>query len=206
MKRLFLLLLLTLFALAALGPARRTAAQTRPTAAAGFRGEWNWAVYAKDKSELPPAYREMDVKEVPAYALDITIRQRGNRLSAKCGIVARYLARVEDCDFTATVRNGVAQFRLKSSFGGAATIRLTTRGDTLRWQRIASTGEHYYPEDVTLRRLKKGETPPYFSKEDAHAADRAPSGSRSEYRAAVRSVRGVRMAATAALKTSTFQD
>jgi hypothetical protein len=200
MKRLFLLLLLTLFALAALGPARRTAAQTRPTAA-GFRGEWNWAVYAKDKSELPPAYREMDVKEVPAYALDITIRRRGSRLSARCGIVARYLARVEDCDFTATVRNGVAQFRLKSSFGGAATIRLTTRGDTLRWQRIASTGEHYYPEDVTLRRLKKGETPPYFAKEHARVANRAPSGSRSEYRAAAYSVRGARPAATNALKT-----
>ncbi|MBV9925696.1 MAG: hypothetical protein JOZ96_11815 [Acidobacteria bacterium] len=140
-------------------------AQTRP--AAGFRGDWNYAVFATDKSELPPAYQSMSLEEVPQFAIDITIRQTGNRLRAKCGIVAHYLARVEDCDFTATVRNGAAQFRLTSGFGGSATVRLTLSGAGLRWQTVRRTGVSYYPEDVTLRRLKPGETPPYFERTDA---------------------------------------
>jgi hypothetical protein len=158
-------LLLALLACALLG-ASRTNAQTRP-AAAGFRGSWNYAAYAKEKSELPPAYREMKLEEVPAFAIDITIKQTGHRLRATCGIVARYLARIEDCDFTATVRNGAAQFTLGSGFGGTATIRLTLSGDKLRWQTVRRRGVSYYPEDVTLRRLKPGETPPYFEKDDA---------------------------------------
>ncbi|HEX8118506.1 MAG TPA: hypothetical protein VF521_14620, partial [Pyrinomonadaceae bacterium] len=154
-------LLLTLLACALLLCASNTNAQTRP-AAAGFRGSWNYAVYAKDKSELPPAYQGMSLEEVPQFAIDITIRQTGNRLRATCGVVARYLARVEDCDFTANVRGGAAQFRLTSSFGGSATVRLTLSGDKLRWQTLRRQGTSYYPEDVTLRRLKPGETPPYF--------------------------------------------
>lgn len=155
---------LPLLAFALLSAAHATAAQTRPAA---FRGEWNYAVYAKEKSELPPAYQEMKLEEVPQFAIDITIKQTGNRLRATCGIVAHYLARIEDCDFTATVRNGAAQFRLTSSFGGAATIKLTMGGAGLRWQTIRRTGTSYYPEDVTLRRLKPGETPPYFERDDA---------------------------------------
>jgi len=155
-----------LLACALLAAAHTSAAQTRP-AARSFRGEWNYAVYAKDKSELPPAYQSMEVEQVPQFAIDITIRQTGNRLRATCGIVARYLARIEDCDFTATVRNGAAQFRLTSSFGGSATIKLTLSGEGLRWQAVHRNGATYYPEDVTLRRLKPGETPPYFEKEDA---------------------------------------
>jgi hypothetical protein len=155
-----------MLACALLSAAQTTAAQTRP-AASGFRGEWNYAVYAQDKSELPPAYREMELEQVPQFAIDLTIRQTGSRLRANCGIVARYLARVEECDFTATVRNGVAQFRLGSSFGGSATVRLTMSGDKLRWQTVRRAGVSYYPEDVLLRRLKPGETPPYFEKTDA---------------------------------------
>ena len=109
----------------------------------------------------------MELEQVPQFAIDMTVRQTGGRLRATCGIVAHYLARVEDCDFTATVRNGAAQFRLKSSFGGSATVRLTLGGGGLRWQTLRRTGTSYYPEDVTLRRLKPGETPPYFEKEDA---------------------------------------
>jgi hypothetical protein len=142
--------------------AARAGAQTRP---APFRGDWNYAVYAQDKSELPPAYQSMRLEEVPQFAIDITIRQTGSRLRAKCGIVAHYLARVEDCDFTATVRGGAAQFRLKSGFGGTATVRLTLSNGALRWQTVRRTGTSYYPEDVTLRRLKPGETPPYFEKD-----------------------------------------
>ena len=156
---------LSLLACALLGPAH-TNAQTRPTAS-GFRGTWNYATYAQDKSELPAAYQEMELEQVPQFAIDITIRQTGNRLRATCGIVARYLARIEDCDFTATVRNGAAQFRLGSGFGGAATIRLTLSGDKLRWQTVRRSGVSYYPEDVLLRRLKPGETPPYFERDDA---------------------------------------
>ena len=155
---------LPLLTLAFFFAAYDASAQARP---AGFRGDWNYAVYAKDKSELPPAYQSMSLEEVPQFAIDITIKQAGNRLRATCGIVAHYLARVEDCDFTATVRNGAAQFRLKSSFGGSATVKLTLGGGGLRWQTLRRTGTSYYPEDVTLRRLKPGETPPYFEKTDA---------------------------------------
>ena len=158
-------LLLPLLAAALLSFARTTDAQTRP--ASGFRGEWNYAVYAQDRSELPPAYREMELEQVPQFAIDLTIKQTGNRLRATCGIVARFLARIEECDFTATVRHGVAQFRLGSGFGGSATVRLTLSGDKLRWQTVRRSGVSYYPEDVLLRRLKPGETPPYFEKADA---------------------------------------
>ncbi|HEX6185996.1 MAG TPA: hypothetical protein VFZ44_19055 [Pyrinomonadaceae bacterium] len=164
MRRLPLPLSLTLLAFVALAASTEVRAQKR---APNFRGSWNHAVYATDKSELPPAYQSMELEQVPQFAIDITIRQSGNRLRATCGIVARYLARIEDCGFTATVRNGAAQFRLPSGFGGSATIRLTLRGGQLRWQTIRRTGVSYFPEDVTLRRLKPGETPPYFEKEDA---------------------------------------
>jgi hypothetical protein len=109
----------------------------------------------------------MELEQVPQFAIDITIRQTGNRLRATCGIVARYLARIEECDFTATVRNGAAQFRLGSSFGGSATVKLSLTREGLRWQTLRRNGVSYYPEDVTLRRLKPGETPPYFEKDDA---------------------------------------
>src|SRR3712207_1088210 len=109
----------------------------------------------------------MKREEVPQFPTGTASRRPGNRLRATCGIVARYLARVEDCDFTATVRSGAAQFRLKSSFGGSATVKLTLSGGGLRWQTLRRTGTSYYPEDVTLRRLKPGETPPYFERDDA---------------------------------------
>ena len=160
MRRFPLFLSLPLLACALL------AATTDASAQNSFSGSWNYATYAKDKSELPPAYQSMELEEVPQFAIDITIKQRGSRLTATCGIVARYLARIEDCGFTATVRNGAAQFRLPSGFGGSATIRLTLRGGQLRWQTIRRTGVSYFPEDVTLRRLKPGETPPYFEKDD----------------------------------------
>lgn len=159
-------LLLPLLAFALLSSAQTAAAQTRP-AVRDFRGSWNYATYAQDKSELPPAYREMELEQVPQYAIDLTIKQTGNRLRATCGIVARYLARIEECDFTATVRNGAAQFRITSSFGGSATVKLTLSPEGLRWQTLRRSGASYYPEDVTLRRLKPGEIPPYFEKDDA---------------------------------------
>ena len=157
---------LPLLAVVLLSCAQTTAAQAR-AAAPNFGGNWNYATYAQDKSELPPAYQDMKLEEVPRFAIDLTIRQAGNRLRATCGIAARYLARLEDCGFTATVRNGAAQFRLGSGFGGSVTVRLTLTAEGLRWQTLRRSGVSYYPEDVTLRRLKPGETPPYVEKEDA---------------------------------------
>ena len=164
MRRLPLPLSLALLAFVTLAAAAEARAQNR---AADFRGTWNYATYAKDKSELPPAYQSMKLEEVPQYAIDLTIKRRGNRLTATCGIVARYLARIDDCGFTATVRNGAARFTLGSSFGGSATVRLTLRGGQLRWQTVRRTGVNYFPDDILLRRLKPGELPPYFEKEDA---------------------------------------
>ena len=126
-----------------LGVAQPSAAQRRG-AARGFQGEWNWAIYAESKDELPPAYREMDLKEVPSYALDLTLRQRGGRLSGTFGLLARYLARVDEGDFgpESKPQRAVA---LKSNFGGSATILLTLRGDELRWKTLRSSGESYFP-------------------------------------------------------------
>jgi hypothetical protein len=156
-----LMLALLLFGSPSSFAQRRAAARAR-----AFEGSWNWAVYAESKDELPPAYRDMEIREVPAYALDMTIRQRGNRLSATCGVLARYLAKIEDCGFDAVVKNNTALVRLDSSFGGSATVRLTLSGGRLRWKVLKSRGENYYPSDVTLRRLGKGEKPPYAADEE----------------------------------------
>ena len=136
-------------------------------AARGFQGSWNWAVYAESKDELPPAYQSMELKEVPAYALDLTLKQSGNRLSGTYGLLARYLAKVDEGSFNARVVNGRAQFRLRSNHGGSATVVLTLRGDRLHWRTIRSDGENYFPKDAELRRLKPGEKLPYEADEEA---------------------------------------
>jgi hypothetical protein len=138
-------------------------AQNRP--ATGFQGEWNWAVYAKDKSELPPAYQSMEVSEVPAYALDVTIRRKGSRLTGSFGLLARYLARVDEGTFSAQITGNKAIIKLKSNFGGSATVSLQLKGNSLVWKRIRSTGQNFFPDDVTLRRLKPGEKLPYVAEE-----------------------------------------
>lgn len=158
---LFLMLAPLLFVAPAGSAQRRAAARAR-----AFEGNWNWAIYAESKDELPPAYRGMEIEEIPSYALDVTIKQRGNRLTATCGLLARYLARVDECDFSAVVRNGSALVRLHSNFGGSATVRLTLSGEQLRWKVLKSKGENYYPRDVTLRRLGEGELPPYVVGEE----------------------------------------
>ena len=145
----------------------QTTAQSRGTSA-NWRGHWNWAIYAKDKSELPPAYQEVeDVKEIPAYALDLTLRQRGNRLSGSWGLVARYLARVDEGDMSATIKGNQATVRLTSNFGGSATIRLTLRGNRLSWKLIRSSGENFFPRSEVLRRMRRGEKLPYVADDEA---------------------------------------
>jgi hypothetical protein len=161
------LLMLALLTLGARSDARPRFAQKRAAVTArSFAGNWNWAIYAKSQDELPPAYQSMSVKEVPSYALDITIKQRGARLTATCGVLAHFLARVDECDFDAVVRNGSALVNLKSNFGGSATVRLTLQPDGLRWKLVKSRGENFYPRDVTLRKLAKGEKPPYVADEE----------------------------------------
>ena len=156
-----LALALLVFAAPAGYAQRRAASRAR-----AFEGSWNWAVYAESKDELPPAYQSMSVKEVPSYALDVTIRQKGDRLTATCGVLAHFLARVDECDFSAVVRNGSALVNLKSNFGGSATVRLTVERDGLRWKLVRSRGQNFFPRDVTLRRLAKGEVPPYVAGEE----------------------------------------
>ena len=126
-----------------------------------FTGNWNWATYAKDRDELPPAYRDMDLKEVPAYAVDLTLKQRGNRLRGSFGVVARYLARVDEGSFATTVRGNRATLRLTSNFGGAATVVLRLKGNRLVWRVIRTTGENFFPKEAVLKRLRRGEKVPY---------------------------------------------
>lgn len=136
-----------------------------------WQGHWNWAVYAKDQSELPPAYRDAeDVREIPAYALDLTLRRRGNKLVGTWGLLARYLARIDEGDIAATIRGNRATTRLTSNFGGSATIVLTMRGDKLSWKLLRSSGENYFPRDETLRRMRPGEKLPYVADEGEEEA------------------------------------
>ncbi len=157
---------LSVLALAALVFSAPASLAQRRAAARPFEGDWNWAVYAESKDELPEAFHGMEIKQAPAYALDITIKQRGNRLRALCGVLWNFLSKVEDCGFDAVVKNNTAVFRLDSSFGGNATVRLTLSGGKLRWKVLRTAGVNYYPGDVTLRRLKRGEKLPYAADED----------------------------------------
>ncbi|HEY6802160.1 MAG TPA: hypothetical protein VI306_01155 [Pyrinomonadaceae bacterium] len=131
-----------------------------------FHGNWNWAEYATDESELPPAYQNMDLKDVPRYAVDLTIKQRGNKISGDFGIVARYLARVDEGSFSGTIKGSTVTFRVKSNFGGSATIQLTLRNNKLTWKNLKSSGQMYFPDEIELRRLMRGEKPPYVANDD----------------------------------------
>lgn len=123
------------------------------TMAADFRGAWTWAIYTKDRSELPPAYRKMSLKDTPRDTLDLTIRQRGDRLRGEYGATANFLARVEDGRFTTTAQGDTARLRLVSGFGGHVTATVTRRGPTLIWKVVHSAGEEYFPPEAILRRV-----------------------------------------------------
>jgi len=131
-----------------------------------FQGNWNFAEYATDKSELPPAYQNMDLKEIPRYAVDLTIKQRGNKITGSFGIIARYLARVDEGVFSGTIKGSSVTFKVRSNFGGAATVQLTVRGSKLIWKRLKSKGDMYFPDDIELRKLKPGEKPPYVADDE----------------------------------------
>lgn len=118
-----------------------------------FRGEWEWAVYAKSRDELPPAYRDERIKDVPAAAIYLKLKQHGNKLVGEYSASRRYLARLEDGEFDAIIKGNAAELELASGFGGKVTVRLTLRGNRLHWKTIKSEGESYFPDDVFLHRL-----------------------------------------------------
>ena len=131
-------------------------AQTRP---ANFRGQWEWAVYAKSRDELPPIYRNEPLREVPAASVYLDLKQRGTKLTGEYDASRRFLARLEEGELEATVQGSTAELELQSGFGGKITVRLTLRGNRLHWKTIKSdSGEYYFPDDVYLRRVvrKKG--------------------------------------------------
>lgn len=145
---------------------KQASAQTRAPQS-NWSGHWNWAVYAKDKSELPPAYQDAkNVREIPAYALDLTLRQRGNRLRGTWGVLARYFARIDEGDLSTTIKGNRATIHLQSNFLGSATILLTMRGNKIHWKLISSSGEQFFPLDQTLRRLRRGEKLPYVASDN----------------------------------------
>jgi hypothetical protein len=152
---------LILLAIACVTISASAVGQQRPT----FTGHWNWAIYGTSKEDLPPAYRGMDLKEVPAYAIDLTLKQRGQRLSGTFGILARYLAHVDEGSFATTIKGNRATVKLTSNFGGSATVALTLKGNNLTWKVTRSTGQNYFPKAEVLRRLRPGEKLPYVADE-----------------------------------------
>jgi len=120
---------------------------------ANFRGVWRWAVYAKSRDELPPAYRSEKLKDVPAAAIDLHLKQKGDKLSGEYSASRRFLARVEDGEFDSTIKGNVARLELTSGFEGTVTVLLTRHGNRLHWKTIRSAGESYFPDDVYLNRV-----------------------------------------------------
>lgn len=127
-------------------------AQTN-AAPANFRGEWEWAVYATSRDELPPAYRNEPLEDVPGASISLTIKQRGNKLTGEYSGSRRFLAKLEDGEFDSTVKGNVARLELVSGFEGTVTVLLTLAGNKLHWKTIKLEGESYFPDDVFLRRV-----------------------------------------------------
>jgi hypothetical protein len=119
-----------------------------------FQGEWEWAVYAKSRSELPPAYRNEPLRDVPGASVWLKLKQRGNKLTGEYSASRRYLAKLEEGDLDAVVEGKAATLELSSGFGGTLTVRISVAGNRLHWQVIKEKGEHYFPLDVVLRRIK----------------------------------------------------
>jgi hypothetical protein len=118
-----------------------------------FQGEWEWAVYAKSREELPPAYRDEPIKDVPGAAIYLKIKQHGNKLTGEYSASRRFLAKLEDGDFDAIVKGNAAKLELESGFGGRVTVLLTRQGNRLHWKTIKAEGESYFPDDVFLHRV-----------------------------------------------------
>jgi len=120
---------------------------------ASFQGEWEWAVYATSRDQLPPAYRNERLKDVPGAAVYLKLKQRGNKLTGEYSASRRYLAKLEEGDLSAVVKGNTAQLELTSGFGGTVTVRLTLQRNRIHWKTTRADGEHYFPDDVFLRRV-----------------------------------------------------
>jgi len=118
-----------------------------------FQGEWEWAVYATSRDQLPPAYRNERLKDVPGAAVYLKLKQRGNKLTGEYSASRRYLAKLEDGDLSTVVKGNTAQLELTSGFGGTVIVRLSLQRNRIHWKTIKADGEHYFPDDVFLRRI-----------------------------------------------------
>jgi hypothetical protein len=121
--------------------------------AKNFQGEWEWAIYATSRDELPPAYRNERLKDVPNAALYLKIKQRGQKLTGDYSASRRFLARLEEGELDSVVSGRSVRLELQSGFGGTITVLLTLDGNRLHWKTIKSEGEYYFPDDVYLRRI-----------------------------------------------------
>jgi hypothetical protein len=137
----------------ALGAFAHSANGQGPNSVSNFRGKWTWAVYAKSRAELPPAYQSERLRDVPAAAIDLELNQKGNKLTGEYFASRRFLARVEDGEFDSTIEGNVVRFDLQSGFGGTVTVLLTLQGNRLHWKTIKFEGESYFPDDVYLKRV-----------------------------------------------------
>jgi hypothetical protein len=144
-----LLLFASLICLVVLFPGA-AGAQTRP---ASFQGQWEWAVYANSRDELPPAYRNEPLRDVPGASLNLNLKQRGKKLTGGYDASRRFLARLEEGEVDAVVNGNTAELELQSGFGGKVTVRLTLSGNRLHWTTIKSEGEYYFPDNVLLKRV-----------------------------------------------------
>lgn len=121
--------------------------------AQSFQGDWEWAVYAKSRDELPPAYRNERLKDVPGAAVYLKIKARGNKLTGDYSASRRFLARLEEGELDTRIKGNTAKLELQSGFGGTLTVLLTLQGNRLHWKTVKSEGEYYFPDDVYLYRV-----------------------------------------------------
>ena len=119
-----------------------------------FDGRWLWAIYANDKSELPPAYQNKPLKDVPEYSLEINIKQKKNKISGHYLSTYRYLSKYEEGDFAATIKGNTALLKLESGFGGWATVRLKIEQGLLHWTVVKDEEENYFHGNVRLDRVR----------------------------------------------------
>jgi hypothetical protein len=117
-----------------------------------FQGHWQWALYAQSKSELPPALRDMDLKDVPRYSLTLDLEEKGETLTGRYAATANFLTKIEDGSFATPVKTKAVRVNLESTFGGKVTVELTLEGNELYWTIMVAEGEHYFPVEVVLER------------------------------------------------------
>ncbi|HEX8398431.1 MAG TPA: hypothetical protein VF644_13445 [Pyrinomonadaceae bacterium] len=133
-----------------------------------FEGEWNWAVYGKNKSQMPPDFRDdpaFKIEDVPQDALDISIERKGSKIIGTLTSLSQFNAYIDDTKFRGIIKDNIAEIKLKSNFGGTVVVELKIEGDNLYWKKISQKGENWLPTEVALRRLGKNEFPPYYKRE-----------------------------------------